>query len=224
MSKKSNREICDFFMEKKRDELTLKYFKTWKTGKNPKNNQYLGLYEDFKSFSEDLKNLETSDNKDNVSLYRVLQAWGKVPSWKDLPAWKEWEETSFPIEIYSAKNKKPIYLGKIADASQMPNLDFLENIDIDILNPAKNPGGVANQKWHLYVSYFAYSVVCNNNFDWNKSSIGTIKCTLLRLWMIENAEGQEAALKEIEKVIDQDGNIKPLIKIAFQNILNGTGI
>ena len=103
----------------------------------------------------------------------------------------------------------------------MPDLDFLENIDIDILNPAKNPGGKANQKWHLYVSYFAYSVVCKNNFDWNKSSIGAIRCALLRLWMIENAEGQEAVLKEIEDAIDQDRDAESLIEVAYKNIVRG---
>lgn len=209
MSRKSNREICDLYMEKNRDEVTLKYFETWKVGKNEKNNPYLGLYEDFKNFSEDLKNLENCEHKDNVSLYRVLQAW------------EEPERATYPIDIFGEKDKKPIYLGIIADVSQMPNLDFLENIDIDILNPAKNPGGKANQKWHLYVSYFAYSVVCKNVFDWNKSSIGAIRCTLLRLWMIENAEGQEDALMEIEEAIDQDRDAENLIEIAYKNIVNG---
>lgn len=207
MSRKSNREICDFYMEKNRDEVTLKYFETWKAGKNAKNNPYLGLYEDFENFADDIKNLTACERKDNVSLYRVLQAW------------KEPERASYPIEIFGEKDKKTIYLGEIADASQMPDLDFLENIDIDILNPAKNPGGKANQKWHLYVSYFAYSVVCKNNFDWNKSSIGAIRCALLRLWMIENAEGQEAVLKEIEDAIDQDRDDESLIEIAYKNIV-----
>lgn len=214
MSRKSNREICDLYMEKNRDEVTLKYFETWKVGKNAKNNPYLGLYEDFENFTDDLKNIVACENKDNVSLYRVLQAW------------KEPERASYPIEIFGEKDKKPIYLGEIADASQMPNLDFLKNIDIDILNPAKNPGGKANQKWHLYVSYFAYSVVCKNAFDWGNKFVmkngQPPKCLILRLWMIENTEGQEDVLKKIEEAIDSFEDvegIEDLINKTFEKII-----
>lgn len=222
MSRKSNREICNLYMQKNRDEVTQKYFKTWKAGKNKKNNAYLGLYEDFENFSVDSKNIDACENKDNVSLYRVLQAW------------KEPEKASFPIEIYNTKCEK---IGEIPQTPENGefvlvfenpelkpkkfHLDFLENIDIDILNPARNPGGKANQKWHLYVSYFACSVVCNNKFDWSKSSIGRVRCTPLRLWMIENTEGQEAALREIEEVIDRGGRVTTLVKVAFNDITAG---
>lgn len=172
-----------------------------------------------------------------LQAWKDLQAWEKLPawkrlsSWKDLPAWKEWEETSFPIEIYSLKGENLIYLGKIADASQMPNLDFLENIDIDILNPAKNPGGKANQKWHLYVGVFVYSVVCQNyskykvqfsrmkEFKWD-NDFRKWPCLVLRLWMIENAEGQEAVLKEIEEVIEKT-DVEEKINNAFIKIMEG---
>ena len=217
MSSKSNKEICDFYKGRSRDEVTLKYFKIWKVNKNAKNNAYLGLYEDFNNFSEDFKKIEACEKKDNVSLYRVLQAW------------KEPERASFPIEIYG---KKLIYLGEISNKCQLPDLDFLKNIDIDILNPANNSGGKANQKWHLYVAVFAYSVICQDyskykvkfsrmkEFKWN-DDFKEWTCHILRLWMIENAEDQQDDLKEIEEAIDRGEKelIKKLIDNAFKKII-----
>lgn len=206
MSRKSNKEICDFYFGKNRDEITLKYYE--KVGIDENKNPYLQLYKDFNVLSEGKKNFEDCQDKDNVSLFKVLQAW------------KEPEKASYPIDIFGIVKKEIAKLGEIADASQMPNLDFLKNIDIDILHPDKNRGEKANQKWHLYVGVFAYSVVCQKEFKWdeNFNKWGSV---ILRLWIIENAEGQEAALKEIEEAIDRGEDVKPLIKSAFYNILEG---
>lgn len=205
-SRKSNRDICDFYKKKNRHEVTGKYFnaKIWNRRANP----YIQLYEDFNYFSSlrDLEDSESYPRKDNECLYRVLQAW------------KEPEKASFPIEIYTKVDKdKYDKVGEITEASRMPDLDFLRDIDIDILNPANNPGGEANQKWHLYVGVFAYSVVCDKKFKWN-NNFRKYSCLVLRLWMIENAEIRET--DEINLAIDDEKKkISLLVKSAFDKLI-----
>lgn len=179
-SRKSNRDICDFYKEKNRHEVTGKYFnaKIW----NRRANSYIQLYEDFNYFCSlrDLEDLESYPRKDNECLYRVLQAW------------KEPEKASFPIEIYNKVDEdKYDKVGEIPEASRMPDLEFLRDIDIDVLNPANNPGGEANQKY---------------------------PCLVLRLWMIENAEIQET--DEINLAIDdKKKEIGLLVNNAFEKII-----
>lgn len=205
-SRKSNRDICVFYKNKNKHEVTGKYFnaKIWNRCANP----YIQLYEDFNYFCSlrDLENLESYPRKDNESLYRVLQAW------------KEPEKASFPIGIYYKIDKnKYDKIDEIPEASRMPDLEFLRDIDIDILNPANNPGGEANQKWHLYVGVFAYSVVCDKKFEWDKN-FRKYPCLVLRLWMIENAEIQET--EEINIAIDdKKKEVGLLVNNAFGKII-----
>lgn len=240
-SRIKNEEICNLYKEKNRDEVTLKYFHvSWYSKENRKrredSNGYLELYEDFKNYTEDLEKLEYCEHKDNVSLYRVLRAWKDLQVWERLSTWKEssvWKEATFPIVIY---NKKYERIGKIENeafvlefeepdlAARKIDLKFLEGMDIDILNPANNRGKKANQKWHLYVSVFAYSLVCQNqSFKWDNPFPLNYMCLVLRLWMIENAEGQEAVLEEIEEAVDQDEikDVEKKINDAFNKILKG---
>lgn len=215
MSRKSNQNICDFYKEKSADTITLNYFKLCEPSR--KGNEYFGLYEDFVKFSRDPEWLKECQDKDNVSLYRVLQAW------------EDPESASYPIEIYGKKGLGK--LGEITSASQMPDLSFLKGTDIDILNPENNPGEKANQKWHLFVGIFAYSVVCRDyakykiqfsrmkQFEWH-SNFTMWPCRVLRLWMIENADGQAA--EKIAKLMEQKADkekVKKEINNAFTKIL-----
>lgn len=203
-NRKSNQNICDFYKDKSKDRLTKKYFE--KYGLKKKGNLYLGLYDDFVKLNTSSKKEFSGEgiDKDNKSLYRVIEAW------------KDIERAKFPIEIYDKHEK----LIRIIDCpSKMPNLGFLKDIDIDLLNPALNLRQEANQKWHLFVGIFAYSVVCKSPFKWEKYFTKKFSCKILRLWMIENAENQEDALKNIEEAIANDTLERALIDNAFNAFL-----
>lgn len=191
MSNKSYKDICDFYRSKNKDELTLKYFPLW--GGRTGSNKYLEVYDNFCD-----KKFSCNDNK---SLYKVIEAWEKK------------EKAKFRIEIFDKDQK---YIKTIHCASEMPDLDFLKDIDIDLLNPCQNKGEKANQKWHLFVSFFAYKVVCED-FKWTNSFMpGDIICLPLRLWMIENAENQEGVLEEIRVEIDNHRLKRTKIDAAFK--------
>lgn len=146
--------------------------------------------------------------KDNESLYRVIEAFEDI------------EKAKFPIEIFD-KDKKEL-IRTIHCPSEMPNLDFLKDIDIDLLNPCQNEGKKANQKWHLFVGIFAYNVVFKSKFEFKKYFPLNYKCLILRLWMIENAEKQKEDLNDIETAIDNGNtNVNSLINKAFDSYLRG---
>ncbi|MFT8872269.1 MAG: hypothetical protein ABF868_08235 [Sporolactobacillus sp.] len=197
-NRRSNQNICDFYKDKSKDALTLKYFAKWPPKES--GNAYLTLYENFcrKEFS--------CENADNESLYHVIEAWENI------------ERAKFPIQIIGEDQE---HIGTICCRSQMPDLDFLKDVDIDLLNPALNHGESANQKWHLFVGIFAYSVVCKSSFKWEKD-FRAWPSQVLRLWMLENAENQQGVLKKIKSAIDNDNSklcTNALICNAFEDLL-----
>lgn len=198
-NRKNNQNICDFYKNKNNDVLTLKYFE--KCPPKESSNGYSKLYDDFCNENS------LFENADNESLYRVIEAWENI------------ETAKFPIEIFRINKEIKIHIRTIHCPSEMPDLDFLKNIGIDLLHPCQNQGKKANQKWHLFVGIFAYNVVCDKSFNWENNFI-KYPCLVLRLWMIENAENQKD-LKDIETAID-NGDLdltKNLIHNAFNALL-----
>lgn len=128
--------------------------------------------------------------------------------------------------------------------SALSFLDRLKDVDIFFQNPKLK---YIDQKWHLYVAVFGYSLVCqryrensrgsyNASADWNWKSpksfwdneIMVVKHIPLKVWMIENAEekfgkmesGPTDKISEAFKSRDKAA-CKRLIDRCFNSIFYG---
>lgn len=198
----TNKEAFDYFKSKNNNSLSLDYAKL-----NPPNegsDEYVIMFNEFSSsyYRED---------KDNQSLFQVLECWQNSNIFT-------FSHTGRMKEIPITHNPQ---LDSINPFSQVTNIDFL--------HPKENVGGMYNQKWHLFIAVFAYSLVCGTNnvkeWQWDKSNYDqgsgywaedffhywkkgrgknlspqVYPSIILRLWVIENIEDEDF----------QRENVKPL--------------
>ena len=95
------------------------------------------------------------------------------------------------------------------------DLSFLKEIkDISILDIDLEKKEQLNQKWHLYVSLFAQSIVEGTGFKWD-SNFKKYSCMQLKLWMAEEA-GLD--LEQIKMSIDNGCSSKE-INLLIKEIL-----
>lgn len=87
----------------------------------------------------------------------------------------------------NAKDHHNSNLQQLENYRAIAELEFLKKVkQISILDVDLSSEFEPNQKWHLYVSLFAQSIIENNGFSWDRN-FRKYPCLQLKLWMAETA-------------------------------------
>lgn len=181
MSKPTNKEVFDYYADKDTDTFTLKYINQFQSDDEP----YITLAKDF----TDIQKLPLHERRENRSLYTILYLW-------------EHQHMAEPVEIFDEGESKPHLSLSPLDLDMKlntVNASLKKLVNINLTHPTLT-NGVPSQKWHLYVGYMLYSLICHKFFGdylwetdyWNKEFDYSYKLnsTAIKLWMLENSDSE----------------------------------
>lgn len=191
MSRPKNRQVFEYYKTRNKHTLTDAYFSL----NPPEHDPYEILYFEFCT-----RDFFLPEDK---ALYKVLDLW----------------QNRNTVIFDNGGHTGPRNL--ICAPELSSRLDDLTTVtDLNLLQPNKNLGGIANQKWHLYVGVLMYLRICgssrNGIWNWNRYQeyqnldypFGTYPSKVLRLWMTENTDGYDSEIAEIKETIDQCLSLK----------------